>query len=91
MSKIKTIEHDSEAVAKFLEWSGMVLMTAATLTGLAELPNYLNNRVAVLRPEVALVSQTANINNPLLRERDESTPQYITFNVNRTASRSGKR
>jgi hypothetical protein len=66
-------------------------MAAATLTGITELPNFLNNRTSLARPQVAYVTQTSNINNPVLREKEDSGPHYIIYGTTRTATRSGKR
>jgi hypothetical protein len=94
MIKIKSIENTSEKIAKCAEWLGLISMTVATLTGLAELPTFLNNHSSTFRAEraeFALVAQTSNTNNPLLREKDESGPHYVTYGTPRTVSRSGRR
>jgi hypothetical protein len=91
MIKIKTIENSSEKFAQFAEWLGIISMSVATLTGLAELPSLVSNHSSSVRAEFALVSQASNTNNPLLREKDESGPHYVTYGTPRTVNRSGRR
>jgi hypothetical protein len=91
MSNIKTLENTTLDITKAVEWLGVMTMTVATLTGLAELPNFINSHTSTIRSEFALVSQTVNTNNPLLREKDEAGPHYVTYTNSRTPYRSGKR
>lgn len=85
------LEYQSEQILRTLEWVGMLLMTSATLTGLVDLPSHLSGHQMKTQKEFAFVTQTANLSNPMLRERDEAGPHYITYAINRTVARSGKR
>ena len=69
-----------------------MLMTAAAVTGMIELPNHTNSRIIVpSQMAFAAASENEELNNPLRREREESAPHYISYSVNqRTPSRSGK-
>jgi len=73
--------------------AGLLLMTAATITGMMELPNHANNRV-VLPGQPVFVAATENdeLNNPVRREREESAPHFISYAVTqRTSSRAAKK
>jgi hypothetical protein len=72
---------------------GIVLMTAATVTGMMELPNHPNNKVVLPgQPAYILASEDEEINNPVRREREETAPHFISYSeTQRTTSRAAKK
>lgn len=73
--------------------SSVVLMAAATTVGVMDMQS--NQRVKVIvpnQPTFAYETENTETNNPIQREREESAPHYISYNVaQRTPSRHGKR
>ena len=72
---------------------GLLLMSTAATLGMVELPDHLRGQVAVTsQPAFVFANNTSDKNNPVRRERDETAPHYISYNVSqRTPARSGKR
>lgn len=71
----------------------MLLMTAATVTGMLELPNHPNNRVVLPgQPVFVMANENDELNNPIRREREESAPHFISYAIaQRTPSRASKK
>jgi hypothetical protein len=92
-SKIKAATNISEKSAKIAASLGLVLMSAAALTGIFEFQDHHRNRVVLpMRPVFAFAGQSIPGNNPLRREREEAGPHYISYSVTqRTPSRTGRR
>jgi hypothetical protein len=72
---------------------GIVLMTAATVTGMLELPNHPNSKVVLPgQPAYILASEDEELNNPVRREREETAPHFISYSeTQRTTSRAAKK
>ncbi|MHB1865082.1 MAG: hypothetical protein ACYCPS_02875 [Candidatus Saccharimonadales bacterium] len=71
---------------------GLIIMSAATVVGMLELPDHTANRylLPVQPVRVRLNSQNLNV-NPINREREDNTPSYVSYNESqRTPTRSGK-
>lgn len=93
-NKIKT-PSTIETFASVAKQTSLLLMTAAATIGMVELPEHPNNRVAMLaQPVTVFASPTLNEaenNNAIRRERDETAPHYISYNVGqRTPGRMGR-
>jgi hypothetical protein len=92
----KTKIAKSDRVADVATQAGMVLMTAAATIGILELGTHPNKQIVVPgQPKLAFETNQAGVNpqetNPLRREREETAPHYISYNVNqRTPGRTGK-
>ncbi len=76
----------------FTELSILVMALAATI-GMVDMRSQTRVR-AIFPTQPALSFETVDTgsNNPILREREESGPHYVSYNVSqRTASRHGKK
>ncbi len=67
-------------------------MTAAATLGMLELPEHPNSRIVLTsQPVFAMTTQNTHQNNPIRREREETSPHYISYSVvERTVARTGK-
>jgi len=72
--------------------AGVMLMAAATTVGLMDMQEHQNMKVIVPnQPNFAFAVENNDLSNPILREREESAPHYISYDVaQRTPSRHGK-
>jgi hypothetical protein len=88
----KTKTNPSEVVGQIAQHVGLVLMTAAATVSMLDLPDKPKVPVTVSNsPAFAPIAQNIENTNPLRREREESAPHYISYNINqRTPSRAGK-
>lgn len=73
--------------------AGVMLMAAATTVGVMDMQDHQSIKVVVPnQPTFAFETENTELNNPILREREESAPHYISYDVaQRTPSRHGKR
>ena len=73
--------------------ASFMLMAAATTVGVMDMQSHQNVKVIVPnQPTFAYETENTENNNPIQREREESAPHYISYNVaQRTPSRHGKR
>ena len=78
-----------EQITEAAQNIGVVLMTAAVTLGIAT--DHMATGRVVLPNQPALATAGEQGGNPLRREREESAPHYISYNVTqRTPARSGK-
>ena len=72
---------------------GLVLMTAATVTGMLELPNHANNKIILPgQPSFATATENDETTNPIRREKEEAAPHYMSYAITqRTPSRASKK
>ena len=94
MSKNKKIKSNtSENLSKFAEQAGMLLMTAAAVTGMLELPTRPDNRIIVPgRASFAMANEYNELNEPIRREREDPAPHYANYSVTqRTHSRAANK
>ncbi len=90
--KIKNTKTTSEKLNAVAMQAGLVLMTAAATLGMVELPEHPNKVIVPNQPAFAMATQNTEQNNPIRREREETSPHYISYSVvQRTAARTGKR
>lgn len=93
---IKNIKQKSKSelasiqISKITEQLGMLLMTAAAVTGMLELPNHINNRIILPRqPSFEMSNDYSELTDPIRREREDPAPHYANYSVTqRTPSRS---
>jgi hypothetical protein len=73
--------------------ASVILMAAATTVGVMDMQQHQNVKVVIPnQPTFAFETDNTDLNNPILREREESAPHYISYDVaQRTPSRHGKR
>lgn len=94
MIENKNLLHRSnDKLAQLCRQAGYVLMAAAAITGIMELPNHQGNQVVNLinQPSVAFASHSPSVENPLRREKEstETGTVQISYNtVQRTPARS---
>jgi hypothetical protein len=71
----------------------IMLMAAATTIGVMDLQDHQTIKVIIPnQPTFAFETDNTEVNNPIQREREESAPHYVSYNVaQRTPSRHGKR
>ncbi len=86
------MQNPTEQISQIVQNTGLALMTAAVMTGMVELPDHgIARAVLPMQAELAPVPAVGNA-NPLRREREESAPHYISYNVTqRTPGRSSKK
>ncbi len=91
--KTKTNDTTLEKLSDLAGQVGMLLMTGAAVAGMLELPDHPNSRIILpTQPSFAMAAEDDELNNPLRREMEETSPQYISYGASqRTFSRSGKR
>jgi hypothetical protein len=72
--------------------AGVMLMAAATTVGLMDMQEHQSVKVIIPnQPTFAFETENTQLNNPILREREESAPHYVSYEVaQRTPSRHGK-
>lgn len=72
--------------------ASVMLMAVATTVGLMDVQDHQSIKVIVPnQPTFAFGTENTELNNPILREREESAPHYISYDVaQRTPSRHGK-
>jgi len=82
--KINIIQKSSENLARLAEQAGILLMTAAAVTGMLELPDHPNNKIIVPgQPSFTLASENDELNNPIRREKEESEPHFAGYSITR--------
>ncbi len=91
MSKNKNQKTFNDRSLETVQQLGIVLMAAATLLGVVEIPEH-GKRVDLLaQPTFAFAAEHSESGSTLRREREESAPHYISYeNTQRTPARSGK-
>ena len=67
-------------------------MTAAATVGMLELPEHPNSKIVTpSQPSFAMAIENSEQTNPIRREREETAPHFISYNVTqRTPARSGR-
>lgn len=92
-TKIGYLHKATEQVSKISGQIGMLLMTAAAVTGMLELPSHPNNRVIVPNQPIFESSSIYNeLNDPIRREREDPAPHYVNYSVTqRTHSRAANK
>ena len=61
---------------------GLIMMSLAATLSIAELPDHLTSQLRLNKSfGFALVSSTNLANNSLRREKDEASPQYISYAI----------
>jgi hypothetical protein len=95
MAKKTKINKTAAALTDTAANLGLVLMTAATTLGMVDVPQHPDKRVVLpTRPSFAFAGQNAESelqSSTLRREREETGPHYISYNVaQRTPGRTGK-
>lgn len=85
---INTIKEQSKDL---IQPMGMLLMTAATVFGMVEVPDHIGRAVLPSQPILAVAGQNGDDNSPMRREKDEVSTHYISYGVTqRTPSRTGR-
>ncbi len=80
-----------ESAQNISQQIGLLLMTAAATVGILELPDRPNSKIVVPSQPVFAHVMSSEGANPLRREREESAPHYISYNVTqRTPGRTGR-
>lgn len=91
MSKIKTVETFKDRSLETVQQLGFVLMAAATLVGVVEMPEHGNRMNMLVQPTFTFASGHSGSGSTLRREREETAPHYISYEITqRTPARSGK-
>ena len=92
MSKTNILNKTTDNVSKFAAQTGLLLMTAAAVSGMIELPNHENSKIVLPnQPSFSFAEGGDEGVNPLRREKEESAPHFISYSVyQRTPGRSGK-
>lgn len=88
----KFLKQSLENLAEAGKHVGIVIMTAAAVTGMLELPNHQDTKVTLLnQPVLAFAGNGAASDNPLRREKEstETSSVQISYNTTqRTPARS---
>lgn len=86
------LKQSFENIAGLVKHTGIVIMAAAAVTGMLELPNHQDTKVTLLnQPILAFAGNNTAIDNPLRREKEstETSSVQISYNtVQRTPARS---
>jgi hypothetical protein len=91
MSKIKKVKTFQDRSLDTVQQLGIVLMAAATLLGVVEIPEHNNRLNMITQPTYTFAAEHFNNGSTLRREREESAPHYISYETTqRTPARSGK-
>ena len=91
MSKIKNEKTFQDRSLETVQQLGIVLMAAATLMGVVEIPEHANRVKMQAQPAFAFAAEHAENGSTLRREREETGPHYISYDLTqRTPARSGK-
>lgn len=93
MSKTKKSKTSSITLSETIQNLGLLLMSAALTVSVFEVPDDAKKVVLPTRPAPvwAEAGGQSNDNNPIRREREDTTPHYISYSeVQRTPSRSGR-
>lgn len=91
MSKnTKKQNSNADFLSEIAEKAGMIVMTAAAISGFFELPSHGIVRVALPgQSSLAFANLDDELNSPVRREREEAGPHYVSYSVSqRTHSRS---
>jgi hypothetical protein len=94
MSKNKKILQKSvDSLGQVAQQAGLMVMAAAATFGMLEAPADTDKRIVVPnQPVFAFANNEEELNNPIKREQEENSPQYISYSVSqRTPARSGRR
>lgn len=94
MLKTKTvIKSSSESISSLASQLGILLMSVAAVTGMLELQDHPTNRIIIPgQPNLAMANELNELNSPIRREREDSSPHYISYTVaQRTHSRAAKK
>lgn len=82
----------SEALSGVSYKLGMILMTAAAVTGMLELPNHQDSKITLInQPVMAFAGNTPSSDNPLRREKESTETSSVHYSysaVQRTPARS---
>ena len=91
-NKTKT-KTNLDKASDFAQQAGLLLMTAAATIGMVELPHHPDKRNIIVpnRPAFAVAPQSGEQGSTLRREREETAPHYVSYNVSqRTPGRTGR-
>jgi hypothetical protein len=90
--KNKKIFH-TQQLRNLASQASIMLMAAATTLGVMDMQDHQSIKVVIPnQPTFAFETENTELNSPILREREESAPHYISYDVaQRTPSRHGKR
>ena len=83
----------SQSFSEMFQQLGLIVMSAALTLSVFELPDDAKKIVLPNKPAPvwAEAGGQGNDNNPIRREREDTTPHYISYSeVQRTPSRSGR-
>jgi hypothetical protein len=76
------IQNSSERLTFVAGQVGILLMSAACVTGMLELPSHPDNKVIVpMQPNIALANELNELNSPIRREREDPAPQHDSYSV----------
>jgi hypothetical protein len=92
-TKTKNTKTNIEMLGTVAQQAGLILMTAAMTIGMVEMPDEAKKVVMPHQPVFAFAGNENGSNDPnsLRREREETGPHYISYNVSqRTPGRHGK-
>ncbi|HET7059808.1 MAG TPA: hypothetical protein VFH99_00600 [Candidatus Saccharimonadales bacterium] len=91
MSKTNKTKLPSTALHEAAQRIGLVIMSGALTLSVLSLPDDAKRIILPTQPLPAWAGESSNANNPIRREREETTPHFISYSeVQRTASRSGR-
>jgi len=93
-TKTKNTKTTADKINQVAMQAGLVLMAAATTIGMLEMPDNPDKRV-VLPNQPVLATATVTPGNEqgstLRREREETAPHYVSYNLSqRTPGRTGR-
>ncbi len=95
MLKQKSIyDHATDNLSEVGQKTGILLMALAAVTGMLELPNHPENKIALTaQPVLAFAENIPTDNNPMRREKgsEEAGVTHISYSIaQRTPGRFGK-
>lgn len=88
----KILEQSFENISEAVKHAGIVIMAAAAVTGIMELPNQLDSKFTLLNQPILAFNSNNSVNdNPMRREKEstETSSVQISYNTTqRTPARS---
>jgi hypothetical protein len=91
MSKnTKNQNSGSDFFAEIAEKAGMIVMTAAAISGFFELPSHSLIRVALPgQASLSFANLDDELNTPVRREKEEAGPHYVSYSVSQRTHSTG--
>jgi hypothetical protein len=88
-----SFQESAHNLNQLAQQAGLMVVAAIATFGMLEAPADTDRRVVIPnQPAFVFANDEEELNNPIKREQEENSPQYISYSVSqRTPARSGKR